>query len=63
MESSKPLETTRRAIDAARHRRTGDSATVAPEIARLESAVAELRDSGNVSHRTEPALTTYWGDG
>ena len=35
-------ETTRRALDAARRRRTEDSATVAPEIARLESAVADL---------------------
>jgi GTPase SAR1 family protein len=36
-------ETTRRAIDDARRRRTDDSATVAPEIGRLEAAVAELQ--------------------
>jgi len=36
-------ESTRRAIDAARLRRTDDLATVAPEIARLESSVAELQ--------------------
>ena len=36
-------ETTRRAIDAAHCRRTEDSAAVAPEIARLESEVADLQ--------------------
>ena len=37
------IQTTRRALEVARCRRTEDSATVAPEIARLESAVAELQ--------------------
>ncbi len=37
------IEATRRALGAARRRRTEDSATVAPEIARLEAAVAGLR--------------------
>jgi predicted GTPase len=36
------VETTRRAIDAAYCRQTEDSATVAPEVARLELAVADL---------------------
>jgi GTP-binding protein EngB required for normal cell division len=37
------IQTTRRALDAARHRRTEDSATVAPEVARLQSAVTDLQ--------------------
>jgi len=37
------IEATRRALDAARRRRTEDSATVAPETARLRSAVADLQ--------------------
>jgi len=37
------IQATRSAIDAARRRRTEDSATIAPEVARLESAVADLR--------------------
>ena len=37
------IQTTRRAIDDARRQRTEHSATVAPEIARLESAVADLQ--------------------
>jgi len=37
------IQTTRRALDAARRRRTEDSASAAPEIARLESAVADLQ--------------------
>ncbi|MCR4414387.1 MAG: dynamin family protein, partial [Thermoguttaceae bacterium] len=37
------MQTTRAAIDAARRRRIEDSATVAPELARLGSAIAELR--------------------
>ncbi len=36
-------QTTRRALDSARRRRIEDSATVAPEISRLESAVADLQ--------------------
>ena len=36
------VETTRRAIDAAHGRQTADSATVGPEVARLESALADL---------------------
>jgi GTPase SAR1 family protein len=40
------IQATRCAIDAARRRRTEDSATVAPEIARLESAVADLQALG-----------------
>jgi GTP-binding protein EngB required for normal cell division len=38
------IQTTRTAIETARHRRTEDSASVAPEIARLELAVANLQD-------------------
>jgi hypothetical protein len=37
------IQTTRRAIDAARRQRTEHSTTVAPEIMRLESAVAGLQ--------------------
>jgi GTPase SAR1 family protein len=37
------IQTTRRALDTAYHRRTEDSATVAPELARLDSAVADLQ--------------------
>jgi GTP-binding protein EngB required for normal cell division len=37
------IRTTRRALEAARCRRTENSATVAPEVARLESAVADLQ--------------------
>jgi GTPase SAR1 family protein len=37
------IETTRRALDFAVARRARDSATVAPEIARLEAAIADLR--------------------
>lgn len=37
------MQTTRGAIDAARRRRIEDSATVAPELARLSSAIAGLR--------------------
>jgi GTP-binding protein EngB required for normal cell division len=37
------IQTTRMAIETARHRRTADSASVAPELARLESAVAVLQ--------------------
>ena len=36
-------QTTCRALDSARRRRIEDSATVAPEISRLESAVADLQ--------------------
>jgi hypothetical protein len=37
------IEATRRTLDAARRRRTEDSATVAPEIARLKSSVADIQ--------------------
>ena len=37
------IQTTRTAIETARHRRTEDSASVAPEIARLQSAAAGLQ--------------------
>jgi len=37
------VQATRRALDMARRRRGEDSAAVAPEIARLQSAVADLR--------------------
>jgi GTP-binding protein EngB required for normal cell division len=37
------IEATRQALDAARRQRTADSATLAPEIARLEAAVTNLQ--------------------
>ena len=37
------IQTTRRALDSARHRRTENSAMVAPEMARLEAEVADLQ--------------------
>lgn len=37
------IETTRRAMDVAAHRRTQDATMVAPEIARLESGVTDLQ--------------------
>jgi hypothetical protein len=37
------IEATRHALDVARRRRTEDSATVAPEIARLKSSVADIQ--------------------
>ena len=45
------VQTTRAAIDAARRRRTEDSASVAPEIARLQSAVTDLQ---NLRQRCKP---------
>jgi len=45
------IQTTRRALDSAVGRRTEGSATVAPEIARLESAMADLRGlRGRLDH-------------
>jgi len=37
------IQTTRRALDFALRRRTEGSTAVAPEVARLESAVADLQ--------------------
>jgi polyhydroxyalkanoate synthesis regulator phasin/GTPase SAR1 family protein len=45
------IQTTRSAIETARRRRTEDTASVAPEIARLESAVANLQ---NLRQRLTP---------
>jgi GTPase SAR1 family protein len=51
------IQTTRRALDSAVGRRTEDSTTVAPEIARLESAMADLqglRDRAATGRRNSP---------
>lgn len=37
------FQTTRRSLDAARRRRSEDAATIAPELARLESAIGDLQ--------------------